>query len=316
MPDPKLFKRFCRLTVTRTDAPEDPTEYKIDPLAGDQGFVIEKMRIEFEIERNLKSSPNTCSIRITNLNEASRTAFKEAQLRVVLEAGYEDNYSVIFSGDVTYAMSELDGPNWITHVECGDGDRIFASARVGRSYKAGTQVRTIITDALASIGQAVPDNVKTDPAFSRIVPRGYTAFGELKQFMTGVLKPLGYSWSIQDNKIQILGPAQTSNQAYTLSSANGMIGSPEFGQPPRTTKKGKKKQPTVTVKSLLYPQLRPGAEVNLVSRDLVGQFKLLSVKHVGDSWTGRWDTEIEINPNTEKARTNKLGGNPTKPSKS
>jgi len=39
-----------------------------------RGVVIEAMRIEFTIERTLKKHPNSCSVKLTNLNEASRAA--------------------------------------------------------------------------------------------------------------------------------------------------------------------------------------------------------------------------------------------------
>lgn len=306
--------RFYRLTVNFTDTPENAEEYQVnvkDPLAS---IVITGHHIEFEIERNLKRGPNQCSMKITNLNEATRTAFKQSNIHVALEAGYASNYSLIFSGDVTYALSEHDGTEWVTHLDCADGDRMLASARISRSYKAGTTVRSILVDAYKSLGQKVPDNVESDQAFSKVLPRGYTAFGEIKSFFTTVLKPLGFSWSVQDGQVQILSPETTTNQVFTLSSANAMIGSPEFGQPPRTTKKGKKKHPTVTVKSLLYPQLRPGAIVELQARDISGQFKLLSVKHKGSFHGKEWITEVEINPLSETTtRTNQLGGNPTRP---
>lgn len=311
---PQLFKRVYRLSAYTTSSPSSAEEFKVEIKEQIVGIIIKEMQIEFDIDRNLKKSPNQCSIKITNLNEESRTAFKELDLYVVLEAGYEDNYSVLFSGDVTYAMSEHDDTEWVTHLECGDGDRLIAGARIARSYKPGSSIRGIVNDVYAGLGQRVPESIASDSAFDKELPRGYTAFGDVRRVLTQVLKPLGFSWSVQDGQVQILSPESTTNQIFVLSQSNAMIGSPEFGQPPRTTKKGKRKNPTVTVKCLLFPQLRPGGIIELQSKEISGQFKLLSVKHKGSFVGNEWTTEMEINPLGEATtRTNSLGGNPARP---
>lgn len=308
-----LFGRRYQITVYKTNSPEDAENFKVEKSDDFDVLVITQAKIEFELERTLKHNPNQCSLRIYNLNESSRTTFKDDNLYLVFEAGYIGNMNVLFAGDVTYALSEHDGTEWVTHLEVADGDRMLASARISRSYRPGTTFRTVLSDAYSSVGQQLPDNVRSDPAFARTLPNGYSAFGDLRQFMTKILRPLGYSWSVQDGKIQVLSPEGTTNTVFTLSAANAMIGAPEFGQPPRTTKKGKKKHPTVTVKCLLYPQLRPGGIVELLSETISGSFKLLSVKHKGD-YTGKdWVTEVEINPLSEVTeRTNQLGGNASK----
>src|SRR3990167_7763326 len=124
MTDRLLFDRRVRLTVVSTTTPTFEDSYGIK-VEGANSLIIEDMRVEFDIEHNLKKHPNSCSVKITNLNEHSRTAFKKTPLRVTLEAGYVGQLATIFTGDVTYAMSTLDGPNWVTMLQLGDGDRVL-----------------------------------------------------------------------------------------------------------------------------------------------------------------------------------------------
>ena len=70
-----------------------------------------------------------------------------------------------------------------------------------------------------------------------------------------------------------------------------MIGTPEFGSPPKSGK-----PPHMTVRCLLYPELVPGDLVQLSSRAKSGLFKLVKVTHSGDTHAADWQTEVEIQP--------------------
>jgi len=287
----RLFDRRVKVTVLSTTEPLflDSYDIKAEPHAN--GIVIEDMRVEFEIEHNLKRHPNSCRIKITNLSEETRSAFKKPHLRCILEAGYVGGLATIFTGDVTWCMSTLNGADWETAIELGDGDRVLNNARVNKSYAHGVKQISILEDAFKAVGQQVPDNIKKNPIFQKVVQGGVALFGKHKDVIDTFLKPHGMTMSIQDNQPVIVSEEETVGQTYTLSEENGMIGSPEFGKP---SKKGK--APDVTIRSLLYPEIRPGHPVNVISRDLKGVFKVKNVKHRGDTHGQDWLTEVEIKP--------------------
>jgi hypothetical protein len=290
MADAPLFGRRVRVTVVGTTTPVSDHAYNVKEIE-DSVVVIEDHRVEFDIQHNLKKHPNSCQIKITNLSEANRTAFKQSPLKVTLEAGYIDSLSTIFSGDVTFVMSTLDGPNWITVIEGGDGDRLLAHARVSKSFAPGTPVKSVLADALESAGKRLPANITSHPAFQKVLDGGLAMVGKLSPELEKLLKPMGYSMSIQDGAPVILREDEVAGDIYTLGEAQGMIGSPEFGKP---TKKGR--PPEVTIRCLLYPQIRAGHPVDVTSRDLNGTFKVKSVKHRGDTHGPDWMTEVEVTP--------------------
>jgi hypothetical protein len=110
--------------------------------------------------------------------------------------------------------------------------------------------------------------------------------------MTRILARHDLDWSIQDGKLQILAPDATrrSNEALIISQDAGMIGSPEYGAP---SEKGK--PPTLTVRTLLYPQITPGDKIQLITRTrtINGFFRVERVTHTGDTHGGDWQTSIE-----------------------
>lgn len=284
----KLLNRVARVTIKSTTTPLFDEQY----APTDErtvGIVIENLRIQFEIEHNLTKHPNQCLITIYNLAERTRAALKKRPLSIVLEAGYDGDVPVIFMGDITYALSSQDGPNWVTKIQCGDGDRVSTHARVSKSYRSGTTLRDVVTDIFRSSGQQVPDIVKNGEAFNKTFKSGFTAFGKHKKVITDLLSAEGYSWSIQDGQPVILREDDATGETYIIDERHGMIGSPEFGHPDR-----RGRSPDVTIKSLLHPRIRPGHPISVKSRDMHGLFKVKKVKHSGDNLEGDWETEITI----------------------
>jgi hypothetical protein len=288
---PSLFGRLAKVIVTSPVANlfDDPELAKAGER--DIGLIITDHRIEFEIEHNLTKHPNQCLIKITNLSEATRSAFKKSPLHISLEAGYKDDSSLIFRGDITYALSVLNDADWVTTIQCGDGDRIVQHARVNKSYSAGTSIGNILEDTFKSVGQQIPDEIKNSDIFKQTLKSGMAISGKHKDVVPALLKPHGYTWSIQDGQPLVLKDDDAVGEVYTISEAEGMIGSPEFGKPDR-----KGRAPIVTIRTLLHPKIRPGHPVTVSSRDLSGTFKVLKVKHRGDSLGSDWVTSVEIRP--------------------
>lgn len=298
-----LFDRVARLSVVGTSTPSNAEQFGItETNIGVQidSFGGTGQRIEFNIERSLTKHPNQCRITITNLEESTRTMLKSRPLKIKLEAGYKDAFSQIFTGDVTHGISTLDGSDWKTELECGDGDRVIAGARANRSYKPGTKVGSILDDLAKLAKQQLPESVRNSEIFNKVMDAGFVSFGKYEDKFAELLKPYGYSMSIQDGQPQItnvktgLTPSPTR---YVIDERHGMIGSPEFGHP---SKKGK--PPAITVNLALYPSIRPGHIAEMNTRDVKGSFKIIKVKHKGDTHGNEWQTEIEIEPTDAKAK--------------
>ncbi len=281
------FGRVYKLTLYRTSTPLFDEQFSVNQT--DSGIEITDLRMEFEVERNLTKHPNSCSITVTNLNKAARTALSKKPLKVVLEAGYDGVARLLYSGDMVFGMSTLKGPDWSTLIQCGDGDRISASARINRSYPGGTAVKSVLKDLAESMGQKLPANVLRDRNLDSEL-QGYAAFGSTSDQLTRVLLPFDYTWSIQNGQLQILKISETAGD-YLIDETASIIGSPEFGSPPRSGK-----PPHVTVKMLLYPELRPGGRAKVKTAALNGTYKIHNVKHSGDTHGEHWTTSAELKP--------------------
>lgn len=292
----RLFKRIARVSCWRENVPADATKFEVIKV-GDV-LEINDLRIQFEISKKLpsgkrrKSHPNTCDITITNLAQRTRADLETKPLLVQLDAGYDDVPRRLFVGDLRFGMTKMDGPNWETLLQLGDADCHHRWSRVNKSYGPGVTVRQVLKDSAASLGLALPATIENDDVLDSEIIGGDVSYGATRDKFTDLLAPYGYSWSIQDGQLRILRDDQVqSNSPIPIDEEHGMIGTPEFGSPPKSGK-----PPHMTVKMLLYPALNPGDLVYVTSKVKSGYFKIQQVRHRGDTHGGDWTTEIEIKP--------------------
>ncbi len=292
-----FFKRVVKITSFRENVPTNPTEFDLNRTA--TSLEIADLRVQFKVHRNHTKHPNTCSVTITNLSGNSRTDFETKPLMVVLQAGYEnDALRLLYTGDVRFAMTEQKHPNWETLLELGDGDCTHRWARVNKSYAPGTSIRTVLRDCARSMGLGLPKNLNSDKGLDRAFAAGRTSHGPSRDEMTKLLAPFGYTYSLQNGVLQVLRVDDVlPGTAIPIGEEFGMIGTPQFGSPPKSGK-----PPHINVNMLLYPELLPGQLVDLKSKVKNGLFRVETVRHEGDTHgTGEqsWTTQIEIKPASE-----------------
>lgn len=294
----RRLNRTASLVVYRSSIPASGQDYFIQRLGGPggqtttNGIRITDLRMQFSVHRDLSKHPNRCDVKITNLAEQSRTAVETHPLSVDFSAGYDGVNRLLFAGDVVFAMSKEDGPNWITMLQVGDTSRAIAHARVSpRTYPAGTSVKTILRDIAKSMGQPLPSEIANSRILDAQSGVGTVVSGPSRNELTRLLAPYGFDWSFQNGRLQVLRDEDSTNVILPIGEKYGMIGTPEFGQPKKNGK-----PPTMTVKNLLYPELSPGGQVDVESRSVKGRFKVVKVTHTGDTHGDQWFSEIEIKP--------------------
>ena len=286
----RLFKRNVRITCWRETVPADPTKFQVSRFPNQTE--ITDLRVQFHITKDLARSPNIADVTITNLAQTTRTDLETKPLNVQIEAGYDDVYRFMFLGDLRFAMTKMEGPNWHTLLQLGDADCHYKWARMNRSYGTNTSVKTIVRDAAKSMGLALPKEIEEDPELNAVFRHGELAYGATRDQLTRYLAPYGYSWSIQNGQLRILRDDRAHGNTYKeINEENGMIGSPEFGSPPQSGK-----PPHMTVNMLLYPELNPGDKVLLTSKIKTGFFRVENVKHTGDTHGRDWQTQVELKP--------------------
>lgn len=250
---------------------------------------IKGLDVRFQVRRTLKPEPNRAEIAVWNLNEAHRAALEQKKTApVLLEAGYQSGTSILFVGDLRTAISVVEGPDIITTLSSGDGEKAIRTARVNVSLKKGTTTEQVLKACAAALGvgegnlsQAVA--TLKGAGLATLFSAGTVLSGSAARELSGVCKAAGLSWSIQNGKLQILPLAQAlEGKALVISSATGMVGSPTVDN------KG-----VLKVRTLLIPDLFPGRKVVLDAARLKGQYRVESATYVGDSYGADWFVDLE-----------------------
>lgn len=256
---------------------------------------LRDLDVTFDIERSLKPEPNTCSLKLYNLNVDHRSQIESlATVPVIVEAGYQGSgTSVLFHGDLRNAATSREGPDLITTIESGDGESGHARSRIHRSFGSETSVEAVLRELARAmqvgIGNAIEAiravSLETGPALfrDRVVLSGGVA-AELEQ----LLRSCGLEYSVQGGALQVLRRGQPlAGTAVLLSPATGLIDSP-------VKELDDKKKPIVTAKCLIIPDVYPGRLVKIESERLTGQFRIEHAKYAGDTAGADWSIELTL----------------------
>lgn len=254
-----LFGRYVRVEVA-------------DPTGASRAWVTRNgvgLRIKFDIKTTQTGALGSAKVSIFNLAAESVSAFRAKRAVVRVIAGYGDEAGLIFVGDITRVVSPRTGADHVTTIEASDGYAKYARVRVARAWDSTTGLAVLRGLALdAGYIVRIPSDV-TDVA----LPGGWVAGGLFRDEFGGICGMMKLDWNIVDGIVQVIkkGTALTRT-AIVLSSSTGLVGSP--------TASGRN---VSVITSLLYPSLRVKQLVNLRAQDQRGFFRILSLKHQGDS---------------------------------
>jgi hypothetical protein len=267
------------------------------------GVGLNALRIAFAVERDVKRIPNNAEVAIWNLNSSSRAALaKLSNVPVRLEAGYVGEVGLIFQGDLRSARSRREGTDIVTRVSGGDGEVKIRTARINRTFAAGTPIGTVIRDLGKALGVGEGNlrqflGAKLGNG-SKTLSRSLTLRGSVFDELEAVTRSCGLSWSIQDSALQIreVGLPVGDRQGPLLRPDSGLIGEVEV----ETVAKEEPGFPAGSVRvcgrCLMRADLIPGVPFKVSSEAYTGNLVAMATAANGDShstdswcidWTGR-----------------------------
>ena len=280
-----LLGRSFKLTI---GAPNNPA-LSASVAFNDQnatGYDVSGLDCEFSIEKTLKPEPNTLDLRVYNLSETNRRLFEGSQkLTVKLEAGYAGETALLWLGEARAAWSTREGPDIVTHIESGDGEKEHRKSRIQLCY--GPKVPT--ATALDAICQALGVGLgNTQQAMAALQAKGLKTIngsisGSAARRLTDICRSAGLEWSIQNGALQILPIGQLAQATgFLLSAQTGMIGSPTVDN-----------NGIVSVQCLITPGIIPGSLLTLAGEFIQGSYRVERCKWVGQTWGQDWTMGLE-----------------------
>lgn len=250
---------------------------------------------EFEIQKTLKRDPNSCVLQIFNLNEAHRAELQELQpkagakrgIPVKIEAGYGDDMSLLWLGDLRTVFSQRSGADWSTRLSSGDGEKAIQNATIALPMGAKTDIGTALRAVVKYLG-VDPGNLDSVAGSIRLraggsqFPAPKILHGQAARVVDDIARSAALEWSIQDGALQFLPAGKASTeQAFFLSPDTGLIGSPTVSN-----------EGELEAKLLLIPGVRPGRLCVVESSGIKGQFRIEKCVYRGQNWAQDWYVTI------------------------
>lgn len=264
------------------------------------GLDLSGLHITFKVSKKDVQTPNTATIKIYNLAEDTIKRMRKEFTRIIVQAGYESNFGVLFDGNIMYVRRGREN-NTDTYLElvAGDGDVAYNHAIVRRTLASGSTPNNQISVAAEEMAGKGAATGFVDNLGGRPLPRGKVMYGMARHYLRKSCESTNASWSIQDGRLQVVkNDGVLPNQAVLLTSKTGLIGTPEINNE------------GIKAKCLLNPQLKIGGKVKIdeasiaeaklpdtskdnqankaPSLDADGFYKVLAIDYVGDTHGNDW----------------------------
>ena len=127
---------------------------------GEEGILVDKLRINFDVEKMSESFANVAKVQIFNMSKTSRELLAEKDVVAILRAGYlgkpgniEGTFSnpplsseILSIGDVSDVFNMRAGTDRITEFKMGDGQKKLNTKFIEKSFAPGVKIKTIFDD--------------------------------------------------------------------------------------------------------------------------------------------------------------------------
>lgn len=268
-------------------------------LLGDKdgkGLELSDLRLVFSTRHADLTQPNTCDVRIYNVAPATARRAEQEFTKIVLQAGYLENFATIFQGTIVQTRRGRESPtDTFLDITAMDSEVAYSFAVVNKTLAAGWKPEDKLREQARAMQQYGVTEGFLDTPSTNAMPRGTALFGMARDYLRDYAEGADRMVSIQQGVLQCLAPNGTLPEpAIVLTSETGMIGLPEL------TAEG------VCVRTLLNPAFRVGSKVILdnasiqqprlassyqgigqtllmPSTDADGLYRVLTVDHMGDT---------------------------------
>ena len=268
-------------------------EVIIGPKGG-EGIKINGLKISFDIEKTDKPESNTAKIEIFNLSKETHDKVCIAGNHCTLKAGYADEtIAAILFGDVVKGTRRKSGTEYITEIEVKDGRIAVMAGLVSVSYAKDTDALTIVQDMIDAIGlpskgtELIPSDAKYPCSFSDI--------GQASEILREVLNKYDLRYTIQNEMIYILKEGEASESTgLRLAPETGLLTIPQpVSDKTQETDTTQDAPNNWEFRTMLFPQLIPGAACKVESSTITTEMKVIKAKFFGDNWLSDFAIDIE-----------------------
>jgi len=257
-----------------------------------QALNVNDLRVDFTIKKDDSQSNNTLELSIYNLSEATKSFVQQTGNIILMEAGYENNTPEIFRGVIDTVGEDKSGGDVETKIKANDGEQ-FVGRMISKSFQGKVFPSEVVKYIAGSLQlkYEITGNIDTKP-----YNNGYVIYGDGLLQLKKVLNRVGYTFSIQNGKLDIV-PAENERiikkPVYLVNSETGLLEEPKSDNEKGKVGSKKREGNKYKIETLLAPEIISNTKINLVSKKIKSVMLVKEVKHIGNNQEGDWKTEMK-----------------------
>lgn len=220
-----------------------------------QGLDLSNLRCTFYISRGDRQTPNSADVRIYNVKDETANRLTQEFTRVVIQAGYDGNFGLLFDGTIKQARrGRLDAKDDYVDIVAADGDQAYNFSTIALSLAAGaTPDDHVQAFVQAMATQGISQGYTPELSKNGSV-RGRVFYGMTRDELREWAEVQDALWSIQDGRLTLIPKTSyVPGDTPLISPSTGLIGVPE------QTANG------IEMRVLLNPSIKIGQRVKLDS---------------------------------------------------
>lgn len=267
--------------------------------------------IEFSIKKDNSKEPNKGYVTVYNLSDETVSyldANQRESIAIVLEAGFDGEDQLLFSGTVEFVQDKWEGNTRQTKMILGDATTNIMTAKTSRSYKKGTSLDTVLNDLVSDMKLPIGRIVKFG---DRTLQQSMAFTGNAANNLERLALNTGSTFSVQDGAVYWTTQGKRFGKSvFEISADSGMHDSPTPQNPEpakrrlekKKKSKSKSKKATGAIKedaglvvvTELNGAIIPESTIYLKSRKYTGFYKVVYLTHKGQLEGGDWTTELGL----------------------
>lgn len=245
-------------------------------------------------------------LKLYNINDETLNVINQENCRILIEAGYDEKVSLVYSGDVVSADTRRQGTDVITNVRLKELGIDVKNTRISITFDESASLVDVIGKLTASFPAAATGVLALEKFKHTFITGGYTFQGSLIRILEKLCEQHDLMYSIFNGVITVQeAQLVQGTPSYLLVAQNiwkldddiikaldGNLANKDKKSAQKNVKRG------ITLSTFLIPiEISQFFEVSSeVSKDLAGTYKITSLGVNLDSRLGAWDVQLKGEP--------------------
>lgn len=270
-----------------------------------EGLDLSELHINFAVWSSTAQTLRHARIRVYNASDETVQRIQNEFTRVVLQAGYDGNFGLIFSGTVgQYSRGRESATDTYLDIVAQDSDQAYNYAVMNTTLAKGWKPDDYYKSLLGSFSPYGVDQGNKPDFSTSAAPRGKVCYGMTRDYMRSFAAATGTRWYFKDGLMHVIPlNGYLPDEAVVLRADTGMIGIPVqtldgvvvrclMNSNIITGGRVKIDNASITQTKVVAPQTTNVDDYNLPSLSNDGVYVVYSLTHAGDTRGNAWETQM------------------------